>query len=567
MSHPIPDEALDDRLGFVGTAGSGKTYNSGGAVERILSRGGRVIIPDPLGVWWGLRLNSTGSAASPYSVVIFGGPHGDLPITEQSGAVIGETVAGMAESAIIDLSALGTKAGERRFMLAFLTALYARASGEPVHLILDEADLWAPQRILDREADAAKLLGQMETIVRRGRVKGFIPWLITQRPAVLSKDVLSQMDGLVAFKLTGPHDRAALGSWIEGQADKSESKAIDSTLPTLQRGQGIVWVPGRGVLTTSTFPPKATFDSSRTPKRGEIAKTAALKPIDLGKLKDRLAGVVAETKANDPKVLKARIAELERNTKSNAEFAPFDPRAIAAAEERGLAEGKRTAVSAFATLAGDLADAIGRTEEACGDARRLLNSFATFAETQAATVPSPPRQQQRAIPAPSRPVAVDEGPSRAHQKILDAVAWWNLFGVARPSQAQVAFVAGYSHKSGTWATYLSRLRSAGLIDGRGEIVLTADGRAVAAVSSLPRDGESFRSAVLDKIDGSLARILRPILQAYPDEISQASAGEAAGYSHSSGTWATYLSRLRSLDLIAGRGSLRASDWLFPESRK
>jgi hypothetical protein len=32
--HPIPNDALDDRLAFVGTSGSGKTYNTGSAVER-----------------------------------------------------------------------------------------------------------------------------------------------------------------------------------------------------------------------------------------------------------------------------------------------------------------------------------------------------------------------------------------------------------------------------------------------------------------------------------------------------------------------------------------------------
>jgi hypothetical protein len=33
---------------------AGKTYNAGSGVERVLANGGRVIIPDPLGVWWGL---------------------------------------------------------------------------------------------------------------------------------------------------------------------------------------------------------------------------------------------------------------------------------------------------------------------------------------------------------------------------------------------------------------------------------------------------------------------------------------------------------------------------------
>lgn len=212
MVHPIPHDSLDDRLAFVGTAGSGKTYNAGSCVERILTSKGRAIIPDPLGVWWGLRLMFDGKAASPFKVVIFGGPHGDLPINEHSGALIGETCAGMAESAIIDLSEIGTKAGERRFMLAFLSALYRNTAGEPLHLILDEADMWAPERLLDRDGEAAKLLGMMETIVRRGRVKGFIPRLISQRPAVLSKNVLSQADALIAFKLTSSQDRDAIGA-------------------------------------------------------------------------------------------------------------------------------------------------------------------------------------------------------------------------------------------------------------------------------------------------------------------------------------------------------------------
>jgi uncharacterized protein len=60
MNHPIPDDALDDRLGLVGRSGSGKSYNAGGAVERVLERRGRVVIIDPLGVWYGLRLLADG---------------------------------------------------------------------------------------------------------------------------------------------------------------------------------------------------------------------------------------------------------------------------------------------------------------------------------------------------------------------------------------------------------------------------------------------------------------------------------------------------------------------------
>ena len=107
-------------------------------------------------------------------------------------------------------------------MAAFAESLY-EANTEPLHLVMDEADLWAPQRPLP-EANA--LLGRIEEIVRRGRVRGFIPWLITQRPAVVHKDVLSQADILICMKLTSSQDRDAIGGWIEGQADRAEGKRI-----------------------------------------------------------------------------------------------------------------------------------------------------------------------------------------------------------------------------------------------------------------------------------------------------------------------------------------------------
>jgi len=52
-----------------------------------------------------------------------GGEHGDFPLNEHAGKLIGEAVAGMAESCIVALNDLQTKAAERRFMLAFLDAL------------------------------------------------------------------------------------------------------------------------------------------------------------------------------------------------------------------------------------------------------------------------------------------------------------------------------------------------------------------------------------------------------------------------------------------------------------
>jgi len=173
-------------------------------------------------------------------------------------------------------------------MAAFSEALY-ETNEEPLHLVFDEADLWAPQRPIKGWEG---LLGHIEEIVRRGRVRGFIPWLITQRPAVVHKDVLSQADILIAMKLTASQDRDAIGAWIEGQGDRQEGKRILGDLPRLQRGEGYLWAPGRGILERASFPAICTFDSSRTPKRGErLATPRTLARVDLTAIVAALAAV------------------------------------------------------------------------------------------------------------------------------------------------------------------------------------------------------------------------------------------------------------------------------------
>lgn len=408
-AYPIPNAALDDRLAIVGTSGSGKTYAAGTAVERLLASGGKVVIVDPLDVWYGLRVKPNGKDPA-FPVVIFGGAHGDLPLTEAAGALIGQAVATMSESCVVALADLGSKAAERRFMLAFLETLYRQASGEPVHLIFDEADLWAPQRSSEPQLQAL-----MENIVRRGRVKGFIPWLITQRPAVLSKDVLSQADGLVAMKLTSSQDRDALGAWIEGQADRADEKKMLARLPRLQRGQGIVWIPGRDVLTEVTFPAKGTFDSSSTPKRGETRRTASLKPLDLRALKDQIASIEAERAK--PKG-KAVVATGAPGAAAGSSVAP-DPAAIRAAEDRGRAVGR------------DEGERIGITKgylQAKAEAQAALTALAPR-EPNLTALParpaakSPPASQPRvAMGAPERFAARDTLNGGAQRMLEEAQA-------------------------------------------------------------------------------------------------------------------------------------------------
>src|SRR5690606_28120690 len=77
----LPLQVVTEAVGILGRRGSGKTNTAGVIAEGLLEAGQQVIIFDPLDVWWGLKSSASGKAAG-YPVVILGGRHADLPLTE-----------------------------------------------------------------------------------------------------------------------------------------------------------------------------------------------------------------------------------------------------------------------------------------------------------------------------------------------------------------------------------------------------------------------------------------------------------------------------------------------------
>lgn len=575
---PVPIEAiLEDRLAIVGTAGSGKTYAAGLLVERVLADGHRAIIVDPLGVWYGLRLRPDGVTPSRFNPVIFGGKHGDLSLTENGGQVIGEAVAGMAQSCILDLSQFGTAAAERRFMLAFLTALYRNTTNSPVHVIFDEADMWCPQVLYDREGDSAKLLGMMETIVRRGRVKGFLPWLITQRPAVVSKNVLSQADGIIAMKLTSSQDRDAIGSWVEGQADKGQWKALYGSLAEMQRGEGIIWIPGRGVMEQGTFPAKVTFDSSRTPKRGETVTAVALKAIDIGALRERLAKVEEETKANDPKALRAEISRLRgellkvgQKAENSNSITEDDLRcAREDAYKEGLSVGhRRGSHSQFRRVF----DAIKSAPMLNGD----IDAMSAFAlpnieieeitKSDLVRLARPPAPSGNGTTVGAKPVARSNshtvsgsGPDLTvpQQKIMRSLIFWFHMDKRTPSREQVAAIAGYSPGSGNFNNLLGQLKAQGFVNypQPGLVSVIADTGFFEAM-----DKAEARSILMDTLSAPQKKIIEAANSL--GETTRDAIAERTGYSAGSGNFNNLLGALRTIGVIEYpmQGQVKISDW-------
>lgn len=479
----LSDDALDERLAIVGTSGSGKTYAAKGLVEHLLAVGARVCVVDPLGVWWGLRACAEGETPG-FPVVVFGGRHADVPLHEGSAAVLARLVGERQLACVIDLSELGSAAARRRFMTSFAEVLY-EANAEPLHLVLDEADLWAPQRPLP-EANA--LLGRIEEIVRRGRVRGFVPWLITQRPAVVHKDVLSQADILIMMKLTSSQDRDAVGGWIEGQADRAEGKRILADLPKLARGEGYLWAPSDDVLTRVTFPEIRTFDSSRTPKRGErITAPRTLAAVDLSAITAALSAsssgeVLGPARGSD----RRRVADLEHQiVERDRRLLEVQQRAEGLSNEVSTLRARLANIASLATVGDELPPP------------ELPNG--------AAPAPALVRPEATARPAPARlPVEAAPDAAALHpaaRKLLAALA---QHAPARFTWGQAATLAGLKPSGGHYNAGRKQVRDLGLVKEAADLVtVTAAGmQAAGEVAPAP-------SSAAERLDLWCARLLSP----------------------------------------------------------
>ncbi len=569
MKHAIPPAVLLQHAAFLGKTGSGKTSTAKKAVEQILADdpSARVCVLDPIkSDWWGLTSSADGRKPGlPFHIL--GGPRGHVALHESAGKAIGELVGrGSLPLSIIDMADFHP-GGLQQFFNDFAPALLRNMRGV-VYLVIEEAHEFAPK---ERAGIGAENLAihWAKKLATAGRSKGIRMLVLTQRTQALHNALLGSCDTLIAHRLTAPADQEPVKKWLKANVSKAIFDQVSSSLSSLKTGSGWICSGEAQVAELVQFPKITTFDNSATPTGDMADLEVRTAPVDTEKLRAIIGTAVKEAEADDPKRLRAEIARLTALKLPPASFAhttAADPVAlIAAAERRGAEAALRGASAAMvermAAYCRDVQSGIHRLEtEIVGSIANIrIDVLGSMAAPSAPPAERPPR-----APAPRKPPgAAASGLPASEQKIVDAIRWWNVLGVPAPTQAQVGFVAGYSHKSGTWSTYLSRLRSSAIIDGRGELTLTEGGLAAANEPDIAPTGEAVRAAVIDKISDPLQKILRPLIRVYPKKLTQADLAEEAGYSHSSGTWSTYLSRLRSLDLIEGRGELKAQSWMFP----
>lgn len=571
----LPLETVTQAIGILAKRRAGKSYTARRFTEQLFKTGQQVVIVDPKGDWWGIRSSADGRGPG-LPIVIIGGERGDVPIEVNAGEVVAKLVVEERVSVLLDLSPLRKKEVSS-FMTMFLETLYRLKNREqyrtPMMLVIDEADAIAPQKPY---AGEERMLGAAEDIVRRGGQRGIGCTLITQRSAVLNKNVLTQVQILILLRTIAPQDLAAVDAWIDVHGTESERKILKASLPSLPVGEAWIWSPGwptdTGIFDRVKVLPIETFDSGATPKPGEKRiEPKNLADVDLDALSRQMSETIEKAKAENPKELQKKIRELEAQLKRAENTTPtVETKTI---EKLALKEGD---FRRFDSVIAQIDKSISKLEKLTHQVEAVKLELSAKLEAVRQTTPSPATERTVQSPPPSRTVqAFPKHAARVNgdlaprqQAILDALRELEQLGLHRPPRSVVAVFAGRGPSSSSYDNDLGHLRTArGYIDypSGGAVSLTETGRAAANEPAELRNLREFHQAWFSHLEPRKVRILEALIQNYPEQIHRDELATLSGRGESSSSYDNDLGSLRTLGVLEypAPKMVVATDLLFP----
>jgi uncharacterized protein len=582
----LPIDVAGESTGILAKKGAGKSNTGKVIVEEVLDYGGvQVVVFDPIGHWWSLRAGADGKPKGGYPVVVFGGMHGDLPLEDTAGRLLAQTAVESGQSMVLDVSGLDSNGAMQRFVYEFLEELYKlkQATPTPLLLVLEEADEFAPQD--PKGANVPRMIGATNRISKRGRGRGIGMLYFTQRSAALNKNVLDQSDTLIVGRTIGPRDRAAIEGWVKHQQAEGIDEVLPS-LPSLATGEVWVWTPERGLLKRVKVRKARTFDSSQTPKPGETAIVANVKPIDVDALGQAIKATVERAKENDPAALRKRLRELETKLATH-KGEPERVEIERVVELRvpvfnGEVDRLEHAITALRDVATQLHDAAGAIENAAVNvgtaiATATKETHARPAHTVAARPASTPASRAEPTPRPAR-AEPRPAPPREERNVrpeggaLGGAAGAMLSALAQfpdgRTRRQLAGLTGYRATGSTMRGALAQLRKLGYCTPAGVEPIRATPEGIAAagdVETVPT-GPALYSYWQAKLGGASRAVLELLYHAGSEGVSREEIAERTGYELGGSTLRGALAELRKFDLAtqAGVEPIRASDTLFEE---
>lgn len=547
----LPLEAITETFAILAKRRAGKSNAAVVMAEEMYDHGLPWVGVDPKGDWWGVRASGSGKAPG-LGVLVFGGDHGDIPLEPSAGALVADLIAERRLTCVLDVSEM-TKADQRRFLIDFASTLYRRNT-LPLHVFCEEADEYIPQRVMGEDA---KLVGAFETLIKRGGFRGIGVTLVSQRSASLNKDVLSQVETLIAMRTLSPQDRKAISGWVDQHAAGGEAVA---ELPNLSDGEAWVFSPQwLQTLMKVRFRRRRTFDSGATPKVGGRPRPpATLAEVDLAAIKDAMAETIERAAADNPAVLRQRIRRLEQQL---AQPAVVIERVEVPVLAPATAQALTAAVDQLRALYSDQAEQLERARQSTADVLDHLRAVHEALETHA-LAPQAGAQERRV--APPAPPEVEPQPARqqpqqtstaaANPGDLQAVVLRSgarrmvealgRMAPLRLTRAQWGTVARLKTSGGTWSTYLSDIRRAGYLDETAAgYTLSAAGFDYLGGQPAPVTPGELQEYYRRLLRSGAAKMLDALITAYPVGLTRAELGDAAGITTTGGTFSTYLSDL------------------------
>jgi hypothetical protein len=547
----LPEDAATQVYAFLGRRGSGKTYGAGVLTELLLAAGAQVIVLDPVGNWWGLRAPGRGAGLE---IPILGGERGDVALTPVAGEVVARALVASRSSAVLDVSSF-SKSDRRRFIVAFAEQFFQskKHNRTPCHVVIEEAHLVLPQATRDK--GDLRMLGAVEDLVRLGRNYGIGVSMLDQRPQSVSKDALNQAEVMLAFQLVGAHERDAIKRWVDYHGVGADL----ARLPKLRPGQAMAWASWLDKPGIVQVHQKQTFDASSTPKGIRTTGVAPMRRLALTALADAIREAGLEVGSDDPKALRAEIAQLRTGLAATMEDLKAARRDAEFYKERAMS---MTALAQLAEVQKLLTDARNRLDIALsmrppreapappvarGDDGSLWGTVFDDAMTAAGLPPAPP-------PAPRRGVGVVMQPAASTstwptgltpvQRVLLAMRTFNP-----PHADQLAVLAGYSAGASTLGVLLGKMQKEGLLDGQRQQT-SAGVRLIADLPPVPPIGHVINWWV-GELGGATGEVLQGLYHQGPATHDELCARH--NKSPNASTMGVYLSKLRKKGLVVKVG--------------
>ncbi len=279
-------ELLTGRGFITGKSGSGKSNSASVVAERLLDNELGLLIVDIDGEYYGLK--------EEYEILHAGGDEEcDIQVTTDHA----EKLAGLALEQnvpiILDVSSYLDESVAERLLTAVARSLFAKAKKQkqPFLLLVEEIHEYIP------EQGSVGECGQMLIkIGKRGRKHGLGLCGVSQRPADVKKDFITQCDWLLWHRLTWQNDTRVVRRILDG----TYADAVES----LDDGEGFLVTDWTDDVRRVQFHRKQTFDAGATPGLEDVERPA-LKSVSED-LVAELAEITDEATARAD-----RIAELE----------------------------------------------------------------------------------------------------------------------------------------------------------------------------------------------------------------------------------------------------------------